>query len=107
MLQIIDISNEILFHRANGEKKLLSLINATVSHEMRNPLNAISSQNVNQTDILKRFQEVIDMDLYQLSTKNLRRKLQSIKDEQVQSLMIQDSSQKLLSFIVNDMLDFA
>jgi len=26
---------------AIGEKNLLSLINATVSHEMRNPLNSI------------------------------------------------------------------
>ena len=30
---------------ANGEKKLMSLINATVSHEMRNPINSINSQN--------------------------------------------------------------
>ena len=40
-------------------------------------------------------------------SRELRNKLQTIKDEQAQSLMIQDSSQKLLSFIVHDMLDFA
>ena len=26
-----------------GEKKLMALINATVSHEMRNPINSIKS----------------------------------------------------------------
>ena len=48
MLKIVDISNEIMYDIANGEKKLLSLINATVSHDMRNPINAILSQNVKQ-----------------------------------------------------------
>ena len=43
LLQIIDISTGVLFNRANAEKKLLALINATVSHEMRNPLNSIYS----------------------------------------------------------------
>jgi hypothetical protein len=30
-----------MYDIANGEKKLLSLINATVSHEMRNPINSM------------------------------------------------------------------
>ena len=48
VLQIIDISNQIMYERAKGDKKLLTLINATVSHEMRNPINAIISQNLIQ-----------------------------------------------------------
>ena len=44
MLQIIDISQKILYDMAMGEKKLVSVINATVSHEMRNPINAIRVQ---------------------------------------------------------------
>lgn len=43
IIQFIDISDQVMFNIANGEKKLLSLINATVSHEMRNPLNSIYS----------------------------------------------------------------
>lgn len=46
VLQIIDISSEVMYNIANGEKKLLALINATVSHEMRNPLNSIYTQNI-------------------------------------------------------------
>lgn len=41
VLQITDISQKILLEMSIGEKRLQSLINATVSHEMRNPLNAI------------------------------------------------------------------
>ena len=40
MLQIKDVSGSIMYDIANGEKKLLTLINATVSHEMRNPINS-------------------------------------------------------------------
>ena len=33
-----------MYDIATGEKKFLQLINATVSHEMRNPINSIKSQ---------------------------------------------------------------
>jgi signal transduction histidine kinase len=33
-----------MFDRVIAEKKLLAIINATVSHEMRNPINSIRSQ---------------------------------------------------------------
>ena len=44
VIQIIDVSQKILYEMAVGEKRLFSLINATVSHEMRNPTNLIQSQ---------------------------------------------------------------
>ena len=43
-LQLTDISEKILYEMAIGEKRLISMINATVSHDMRNPLNSIQSQ---------------------------------------------------------------
>jgi signal transduction histidine kinase len=43
VLQMIDISAQIMYDIADGEKNLLALINATVSHEMRNPTNSIYS----------------------------------------------------------------
>lgn len=51
MLQITDISSKILYEMAMGERRLLSLINATVSHEMRNPINSILMQ-VSEMDAL-------------------------------------------------------
>ena len=46
VIQILDVSAKILFNQAAGEKKLLTLVNATVSHEMRTPINSITSQNI-------------------------------------------------------------
>ena len=43
VLQIIDISEKILYEMAVGEKRMFSIINATVSHDMRNPTNSIQA----------------------------------------------------------------
>lgn len=41
MLQIIDVSASILYDQQKAENSFLALINACVSHELRNPLNSI------------------------------------------------------------------
>ena len=41
MLCINDISQNILYDSSKAEGELLTLINSTISHEMRNPLNSI------------------------------------------------------------------
>jgi len=48
---MIDFSKDILLAKEKGEKELLSLINATVSHEMRNPCNSIQGQNIQQKQL--------------------------------------------------------
>ena len=49
MLCFSDISQKILYDTTKAEGELLSLINSTISHEMRNPLNSI----INQCTILE------------------------------------------------------
>jgi len=44
MLCFTDISQKILYDTSKAEGELLSLINSTISHEMRNPLNSIINQ---------------------------------------------------------------
>jgi hypothetical protein len=44
MLCFSDISQKILYDTSKAEGDLLSLINSTISHEMRNPLNSIINQ---------------------------------------------------------------
>jgi signal transduction histidine kinase len=41
MFQLIDISKSILYDMEKTHNVVLSMINACVSHEMRNPLNSI------------------------------------------------------------------
>jgi signal transduction histidine kinase len=46
MIQIINISDSILYDKSKAENEFLQVINATVSHELRNPLNSICAENV-------------------------------------------------------------
>lgn len=48
-----------MYDIAQGEKKLLQLINATVSHEMRNPINSIQNQVMLQKKLNERINELI------------------------------------------------
>ena len=44
MLAIVDISQKILYETSKAQTELLSLINSTISHEMRNPLNSVINE---------------------------------------------------------------
>lgn len=44
MICFIDISQKILYDTSKAEGEFLALINSTISHEMRNPLNSIINQ---------------------------------------------------------------
>jgi signal transduction histidine kinase len=41
LIQIIDISDRILYNDAKAEQGFLEMINGAVSHELRNPLNSM------------------------------------------------------------------
>ena len=53
MLTINDISSSFLYDQSKAKNEFLSIINATVSHEMRNPLNSISAENIQKKELLK------------------------------------------------------
>ena len=43
-----------------GNEQMLQSINATVSHEMRNPINSILSQNHKQEELAKRLDTITE-----------------------------------------------
>ena len=51
MVQFIDISKNILYDMEKAHNAVLSMINACVSHEMRNPLNSIIAQNIEKEEV--------------------------------------------------------
>ena len=53
MIIILDISQRVLGQSLSTERKYLSIMNSTTSHEMRNPLNAIIS-NIDKQEHLNR-----------------------------------------------------
>ena len=98
---------DILYERTKGEKKLLTIINATVSHEMRNPINSIQALNIKQGQINNRLRLVIDKIDSNMAPDELKEKLTAIHDETEDIKKINSSSSKILCFLVNDILDYA
>lgn len=60
MLCFSDISQKILADTNKAEGELLSLINSTISHEMRNPLNSIINQCKIMFAMMKSFSSAIN-----------------------------------------------
>mmetsp|Transcript_26237 Transcript_26237/g.40035 ORF Transcript_26237/g.40035 Transcript_26237/m.40035 type:complete len:171 (+) Transcript_26237:992-1504(+) len=108
VLQIVDVSDQIIVSRSKGEKKLLSLINATVSHEMRTPINSINSQNVQLKYLIGRLEEVLVPGAIEKADPALfKEKLKRIMSELKHCWEVMSRSTKFLIFVVNDMLDLS
>ena len=59
MVSIIDNSHEIQRNKEKAQNDLLVMINATVSHELRNPLNSIAAINIQKEMLYNQLQELI------------------------------------------------
>jgi len=62
MIQMNDVSKDVLYNKEKNQNELLSLINATVSHEMRNPLNSINSQCIENKALFAKLDHIIKQD---------------------------------------------
>eukprot|EP00356_Strombidium_inclinatum_P011678 CAMPEP_0170485268 /NCGR_PEP_ID=MMETSP0208-20121228/4574_1 /TAXON_ID=197538 /ORGANISM="Strombidium inclinatum, Strain S3" /LENGTH=162 /DNA_ID=CAMNT_0010758865 /DNA_START=268 /DNA_END=756 /DNA_ORIENTATION=+ len=106
MIQLIDVSQEILFEKVNAENEFLSITNATVSHELRNPLQSILSQNLKVGLCLRELIEIVthkrDLRVADVS-ENLKQVVRMMKV----STKIQESSANIMNFLVDDLLDFS
>jgi signal transduction histidine kinase len=98
----------MLMNEAKAEQEFLTMINATVSHELRNPLNALISQVCMLNIFLNNFKVLLQ------TLKSQRNENKSELIEQFESLMSRfsecciriDSAAKLIDFFVHDILDY-
>ena len=60
MFQIIDISTSVMLDKQKVESKLLTIVNANVSHELRNPLNAIIAINMEKDLLYRKLGSLLD-----------------------------------------------
>ena len=49
LMQIIDVTDYIMYTEIKAKNQFTTLINACVSHELRNPLNSIISKNIEKS----------------------------------------------------------
>ena len=55
----MNISGNILYDIEKAQNQVLEMINACVSHEMRNPLNSVMAQNLEKEHLYQELQEAI------------------------------------------------
>ncbi len=58
MLQIIDISQTITLNEKILENEMMGNINATTSHELRNPLNSLIAQNFKKDALYEEIKDI-------------------------------------------------
>jgi len=51
LIQVVDISDKILYGEVKAEHSFLEMINAAVSHELRNPLNSLIGQGTSMKEL--------------------------------------------------------
>ena len=105
MLQFIDISSSILYDNQREHSNFLGLVNACVSHELRNPLNSIVAENTLKKKVIEQIYkdiEVISRDSYELYEK-----LKLSVNKIMKSVKVEESSTDLMGFLIQDLLDYA
>lgn len=66
LIQIIDMSDKMLYNEVKAEQNFQTLMNAAVSHELRNPLSALIGGIQTMKTYLENFRAVVES-LEQLS----------------------------------------
>jgi signal transduction histidine kinase len=59
LIQILDISDKILYSEVKAEHSFLEMINAAVSHELRNPLNSLIGQGTSMEEFFRSLRSLI------------------------------------------------
>ena len=59
MITFNTVTSNILYNMEKEHTDTLQVINATVSHELRNPLNSLISQNIEKKQLFKELKTII------------------------------------------------
>lgn len=109
MIQIIDIKDKMLYNEVKAEKKYLTLMNATVSHELRNPLNSLVSGIENMQsyyDNLRQILKYLSNNLHKNVQKVVYERLELVCEGLETNSTKITSSAKFVDYFVHDMLDY-
>ena len=105
MLQIIDISSQVLLDKQKTQSKFLTIINATVSHELRNPLNAIIALNLEKDELYSNLDSLLNSQVLKPHVIIQRAKIISKKLKTGQK--VSKSAASLIQYMIQDLLDYS
>ena len=100
MVQILDVTPHMLYSEYKARIEFTSMINACVSHELRNPLNSIVAKNIEKQALyeeLRRLLKTFDKDV-QISYE-FNQCLQ-ILDQLEQGKKVQENSTEFMKLII-------
>ena len=108
LIQIIDMSDKILYNEAKAEKNFATLMNGAVSHELRNPLSSLVAGIELMNSYLENLESLIEC-FDQGDEDQIR-----IIKQKVSKVLINlginskkmNSSSKFIDYFVHDMLDY-
>lgn len=103
IIHIQDQTINIMYNLCQGQQKILQLINACVSHEMRNPINSILATNLKLQMNSKELKQLLD----RLESMEDMQEIRKLIKEMVETAESQEASTKLLNFYVGDLLCLA
>jgi signal transduction histidine kinase len=107
ILHFKDITGTVQYRLEKSHNQVLEMINACVSHEMRNPLNSIVAQNIEKEfvyeeleDTLRYFKATISESSMTIIQQRFFIKCSDIIKKLQNGLKVQKSSANVLAFIV-------
>ena len=86
MITITDVSVQYQYEQEKSQNRLLQIINATVSHELRNPLNSIISINLQKEFLYQQLRNVLSSTF--LDKERIIEQAQNLMKELTSSLKI-------------------
>lgn len=101
LIQILDISDKILYSEVKAEHSFLEMINAAVSHELRNPLNSLIGQSSQMKEYFKSLRHLIT----EMADSPVKDKLTKINEGLERCSTKMASACKFIDFFVHDVLD--
>ena len=100
----------MICNEAKAQQQLSTMINATVSHELRNPLGALIGCQTSMKSLLKSLSQIIKKLERRLppdsEMKQFLEKIQKIYNGLQSSSFKMNSAAKLIDFFVHDILDY-
>ena len=106
IFQFIDLSAKIFYDDMKAQEEYMNITTSTISHEMRNPLNAIMSQCYILEHNVKDLENFIRKVSHKLSSEELQ-ELKRIKEQLAQSCSVMKTSSQMLMFNVEGVLGIA
>ena len=103
IIQIVDISSSIIheFDKQRAHNEVLNVINACVSHELRNPLNSIQAQNFLKKELYSKLRAI------KVKDQQIQKAIDEILDQLENGQNIQEASSELMSSMIQDFLDYS